>query len=106
MKKILFDIIEQFEILNVFNLKYVSFFLVENCFIFIFIAICFYFVSISYHNIFAFYFLQILLSLNNNLKTKFINEDFFLPNIFLFYSIFFIIVFENICSMIPDTITV
>jgi len=106
MKKNLFDIIEQFEIFNLINFKFASFYYAENFLIVIFVILCFYFASINYNNIFTFYFLQILSNLSNNLKTKFINEDFFLPNIFLFYSIFIIIVFENICSMIPDTITV
>ena len=106
MKKNLFDIIEQFDIFNLTNSKYLSLYYVENILIIVFLVICFYFINISYNNLFTFYFLQILSGLNNNLKTKFINEDFFLPNIFLFYSIFFIIVFENLTSMIPDTITV
>jgi ATP synthase subunit 6 len=106
MKKNLFDIIEQFDVFNIFNYKYISIYYIENLLIIVFVLICFYFITISYNNLITFYFLQVLTSLNINLKSKFINDDFFLPNIFLFHSIFFIIVFENLTSMIPDTITI
>jgi ATP synthase subunit 6 len=106
MKKNLFDIIEQFDILNLLNYKYISLYSVENFLIITFIIICFYFASANFNNLIAFYFFQVLVNLNSNLKSKFINEDFFLPNIFLFYVIFFIVMLENLTSMIPDTITI
>jgi len=106
MNFFIFDIIEQFDIFNIFNYKYISAYQISNLCVIIFMVICFYFATISCNNLLAFYFSKMITSLNNNLKPKFVNDDFFLTNIFLLYLIFLIILFENLTSMIPEVITI
>jgi ATP synthase subunit 6 len=50
--------------------------------------------------------LKILYGFRDNLSAKFINEDFFLSSIYFFYTIFFIVLYENLTSMIPETLTI
>lgn len=106
MKNFLFDIIEQFDIYNIGFFKHNIFYNTENFIIFILVLSFFYLFFKYKFNIFSFLATKLLNELNNNLKSKFINEDFFLSNIFFFYLIFFVVMYENLISMIPDTLTI
>lgn len=85
---ILFDIIEQFDIYNIGFFKYNIFYNVENFIIFVVVLIFFYLLFKYNFNIFSFIALKLITELNNNLKSKFINEDFFYQIFFFLFNIF------------------
>lgn len=102
---ILYDIIEQFDN-DSFFFKYETWYDVENWIILLFSLSIIYLFYKYWVQIKKFCALKLLYALRDNLQAKFINEDFFLANIYFFYVVFFMVMYENLNSMIPETFTI